>query len=221
MIITIDGPSGAGKSTVAKELSKRLNYTFVETGAFYRAVAFMALLQNIELGDEGAVCNIAKNIKISFKFENDTNNVFIGKQEVTNILRTPKIAFGASAVSKLPKVREALLETQRDFANNGNVVLEGRDTGTVVCPWAEIKIYLDADLRIRAKRQYNALMFAIPKSFEDFVKEVQQRDEQDMNREHSPLKAADDAVVVDTSLLKASDTVDRVLDIVKEKSNEQ
>lgn len=221
MIITIDGPSGAGKSTVAKELSKRLNYTFVETGALYRAVAFMASLQNIEWYDEDAVCNIAKNIKVSFKFENDINKVFIGKQEVTNILRTPKVALGASAVSKLTKIREVLLGVQRDLANKGNVVLEGRDTGTVVCPWADIKIYLDADLKVRAKRQYNDLIIGALKSFDDFVKEVQQRDEQDMNRECSPLKAADDAVLIDTSLLNASDTIEKILEMVKERSNGQ
>ena len=203
MIVAIDGPSGAGKSTVAKAVAKELGFSCLDTGAMYRAIAWRALQDGVALDDEPALGAIARTYDIAFgHVEGDPvpRRVFIGDDEVTDAIRTAEIDRAVSPVSAAPAVREALLDQQRRIGNAGDYVVEGRDIGTVVFPDAELKLFMTADTAVRACRRYKELTGkGMSVTMEEVERNIRERDKADMSRAVSPLRQADDAIVLDNS----------------------
>ena len=211
-VIAIDGPVGAGKSTVARALAQRLGYRYVDTGAMYRAVAWQATHRGIDLNDRAAVAEVARAIEIEFVPGAGGQRVVAQGTDVTEAIRSPRMSEGASVVSAYPEVREALVALQRRMGEGGGVVMEGRDIGTVVFPNAEVKIYLDASLDNRARRRHEELRAkgeAI--TFEGVREALRERDHRDSTRAHSPLRAAPDAVVIDSTTLTVAQVVDEIM----------
>lgn len=196
--IAIDGPGAAGKSTIAKCLAKKLNYVHLDTGAMYRSTAYKALQNQISLEDEAAVCKMLENTKIQLATD---GSIFLDGEDVSDKIRTNEISLAASLVSKLANVRRMLVERQQEMAKEKGFIMDGRDIGTVVLKDAEVKIYMTATPMARAKRRYDQnIAKNIPTgSIEEIAREIAERDLQDMTRENSPLKKADDAVEIDTS----------------------
>lgn len=218
--IAIDGPAGAGKSTIAKEVAKQLGFIYVDTGAMYRAIA-LYLLRNHVTGEEtekiGHVCSDAE---VSISYEREEQQVLLNGENVTGLIRTEEVGKMASASAKNPKVRERLLSLQRELANTKDVIMDGRDIGTQVLPNADLKIYLTASAEERAKRRWNELTEkGIACEQKEIEADIIARDEQDMNREISPLKQAEDAILIDSSFLSITDVVDKILLLYKEKNN--
>lgn len=214
-IVAIDGPVGSGKSTVAKEVAKKLGYIYLDTGAMYRCVALKWIadcgLEEIKKHQDEIV-RIAKSCDI--KLTQD-GNVFLDGRDVSNEIRTPQVSNLASSVSALKGVREVLWQKQREIGKGGHLVAEGRDVGTVVFPQAEIKIFLTASLKERAKRRYLELKEkGLNIDFEGLKKEIEIRDRQDLTRDTAPLRKADDAVEIDTDGMAVSEVVDEILKIV-------
>jgi len=211
-VIAIDGPVGAGKSTVARALAQRLGYRYVDTGAMYRAVAWQATHRGIDLNDRAAVAEVARAIQVEFVPGAGGQRVVAQGTDVTEAIRSPRMSEGASIVSAYPEVREALVALQRRMGEGGGVVMEGRDIGTVVFPDAEVKIYLDASLDERARRRHEELRAkgeAI--TFEGVREALRERDHRDSTRAHSPLRAAPDAVVIDSTTLTVAQVVDEIM----------
>lgn len=213
MIIAIDGPSGAGKSTVARLLSKKLNFEYIDTGAMYRAIAYKAYLCNIEI-------NEASEHKIDEMLENTTvdycgNCVYLDNQNVENLIRDEIISIGASKISALKNVRVKMVELQRKIAENKDVVLDGRDIGTKVFPNADFKFFITASEKIRADRRY-AQLTAEGKAvdFEGVLSDIRLRDKNDTTRKISPLKRAKDAILIDTTNMSPDKTVNIIANIV-------
>lgn len=196
--IAIDGPSAAGKSTIAKELAKILNYVHLDTGAMYRCTALKALQSGIALDDEASVCEMLKNTEITLTPD---GRVFLDGKDVSTDIRADEVSMAASDVSKLEKVRADLVARQQEMAKAKGFIMDGRDIGTVVLKDAEVKIYMTASAYARAERRYKQnIEKGIPTSdIETIAKEIAERDYQDMHREHSPLRKADDAIEIDTS----------------------
>ncbi len=218
MIIAIDGPSGAGKSTVAKILAKRLHYTYVDTGAMYRAVALRAKEKGIDPAEEEALAQLAASLRITFVADPKETRVLCNGEDVTEAIRSPEISLLASDISRASGVRKALVEMQREMGREGGVVLEGRDIGTVVFPCAEVKFYLDANPEERAKRRFEELRAKdLPICFAETLEEVIQRDRNDMARAISPLKKAEDAILVDSTNLSVEQVVEILVRRVVEK----
>lgn len=217
--IAIDGPSASGKSSIAKIVAKKLNYVYIDTGAMYRSVGYYCLKNNIDLKNELAVSEALKNIDITM----DNNNIiYLNGCNVSNEIRTDQVSMSASEVSKYQKVREFLVEQQRQMADVGGVILDGRDIGTVVLPDAELKIYQCASVETRAKRRYlENQQRGLICDFEKIKKEIEERDYQDMNRKISPLKKADDAILLDTSNLNIDEVVEEVLKLVERTIKEE
>ena len=214
--VAIDGPAGAGKSTVAKLVAAELGYTLVDTGAIYRSVALLASQQNIKLDDDAALEPLVRHLDIRFDLQQDVNRVLLGNQDVSALIRTPEMSNAASLVSTRPVVRAGLLALQRQLAGQGGAVLEGRDIGTVVCPDAEVKFFLDASVQERAKRRYDELCAKMTHvSFDDVLKDVSARDHQDRNRPIAPLRPANDAILLDSTLMRIQDVVDTIVTRVK------
>lgn len=212
--IAIDGPSAAGKSTLAKGIAKELGFTYIDTGAMYRSVAFYARLSGVKLEDEEGVSKLLPSINIYLH----KGKVFLNEQEVTDQIRSNDISMGASVVSKYHAVRLHLVELQRKMARRTNVVMDGRDIGTFVLPSADVKIFLVASVERRAHRRYlENINRGMASDKEQILKELKERDYQDTHRDFAPLKKADDAIEVDSSFLDVPDTFDRVLNIIKEK----
>lgn len=212
LIIAIDGPSGAGKSTVARYLAKRLGYMYIDTGSMYRALALRAKEESIEINDEETLSRLASKIDIYFETMDDKILVFCDGEEITESIRRPEISRMASEISKHQAVRKELVKKQRDMGKKGGVVLEGRDIGTVVFPDADIKFYLDASLEERGKRRFKELMDKGEKvSLEETISEVMQRDFNDMYRNHSPLRIAEDAIFIDSTFLSIEEVLDEML----------
>jgi cytidylate kinase len=200
LVIAIDGPSGAGKSTVARGLAKRLGYGYIDTGAMYRTVALMAKEKAVSVKGERALVQLASSLRIFFVKEGEEIRVLCNDEDVTEAIRSPEISLLASEISKKKGVRTALVQTQRRMGRGGGVVLEGRDTGTVVFPDADVKFYLDARIEERARRRFEELgEKGIRVDFKETLQEVIQRDHSDMHRLHSPLKRASDAVLIDST----------------------
>jgi cytidylate kinase len=200
VVVTIDGPAGAGKSTVARRLARALGYRLLDTGAIYRAVALAAERAGVDWTDGPAVAQIARDLDIEFAFEGDVNHVTVAGEDVTAAIRTPEMSRGASTVSAHPAVRDALLDLQRRLGSGGGVVVEGRDTGTVVFPGAEAKFFLTASDQERAQRRQAELAAAgVEADFATTLRDMRERDQRDASRDVAPMRAADDAELVDTS----------------------
>lgn len=209
--MTIDGPSGAGKTTVSILLAEVAGLVRIDTGAMYRAVALAARRAGIPWDDGPRLGEVARGMELSFRPVAGSVRVFLGGEDVSEAIRTPEMSMGASAVSAHAPVREALVAKQREMGEGGGVVLEGRDTGTVVFPDAEAKFFLDAAAAVRALRRYRELGPAGGQSFEEVLSDVLRRDVQDSTREHSPLRVADGAVYVDTTTLSAGEVVECIV----------
>lgn len=213
--IAIDGPAGAGKSTIAKMVSAKLGYIYVDTGALYRTAALFITENNIH--DE-EIEKALESADISLKFIDGTQRVFLGEKDVSDFIRTPEISMAASRTSAIPAVRAYLFETQKKIARENNVIMDGRDIGTVVLPDADVKIFLTASAEERANRRFKELSEKPDcPSYDDILKDIIQRDYQDMHRETSPLKQADDAVLVDTTKLDLEQSANEIIRIINEK----
>lgn len=216
--IAIDGPAGAGKSSIAKALSKRLGYIYIDTGAMYRAVALFFLENNVADGKDSRIESLLDKLEISIKYEDGAQKVILNGEDVTGKLRLEEIGKLASKFSAIGIVREKLVALQRKLAQKENVVMDGRDIGTVVLPNTDLKIYLSASSKVRAKRRYLELLEKGQTDLDinDIEDEIIKRDEADMNREISPLKQADDAYYLDSSDMTLEEVVSKILSMVKE-----
>lgn len=219
MIIAIDGPVAAGKTTLSKHLAERLGFSLLDTGAIYRAVALASRRQNIDWSDEPSVATVASQMRIEFRWIDGTNQVLIEGEDVTEAIRTPEMSQGASLVSALPAVRRALLDLQRQLGEQGKVIAEGRDIGTVVFPHADLKIFLTARPEIRARRRHQEwLRKGIDDSFEEVLEALKERDARDENRSAAPLKPASDSILLDSSDLSIQQVATRTLELVSRAS---
>ena len=212
MIIAIDGPAGSGKSSVAKIIANKLQFSHINTGAMYRAVALKAGQLNRDLGDEGAIAEVARNQSIQFVPGAKGQTVVLDGEDVTSLLSSKQVDQDAAIVASLREVREILVAKQRDMGATGSIVMEGRDIGTVVFPQAERKFYLDATPEERGKRRYEELQAKNQKvDLNTIVEQIRQRDEKDRNREVSPLVRAKDAIYIDTTNFKLEEVVEQIL----------
>ncbi len=218
MTIAIDGPSGSGKSTVGKALAERLGYLYIDTGAMYRAVALKVKEEAVGLEDELKLFQLASSLQLTFASKGKETHVLCNGKDVTEIIRSPEMSRLASDISKKKVVREALVQKQREMGKGGGVVLEGRDIGTVVFPEAEIKFYLDAKAEERGRRRFRELIEkGIQVNFGETLEEVQKRDHNDMSRDHSPLKKAEDAIFIDSTEHTVDEIVEEMVRVVQEK----
>lgn len=216
--IAIDGPGGAGKSTVAKAVAKELKIIYVDTGALYRAVGVYALDSGVEPDDREGVSALLENLSVELRFEKGEQQVFVNGKNVSGEIRTPKASMAASNVSAIPEVRKFLFDTQRDIAKKHSVIMDGRDIGTVVLPDADVKIFLTASPEARAKRRFYELKHrGVNAKFDDVLRELKERDYNDSHREIAPLKAADDAVTVDTDKMTLKQEINAVLGLIKDR----
>ncbi|HUL31599.1 MAG TPA: (d)CMP kinase [Thermodesulfobacteriota bacterium] len=219
LTVAIDGPSGAGKSTVARSLATRLGYVYIDTGAMYRSLAVWAKKRGIPPEDELTLSQLAFSIRIRFARGKRQTRVYCEGEDVTEAIRTPEISRLASSISKQKGVREALVQMQREMGKKGGVVLEGRDIGTVVFPDADAKFYLDADSSERARRRYDEMVGKGEKAdFKETFEELSKRDHNDMHRVHSPLRKAEDAVVIDSTHRSVEEVVEEMIRIIQEKT---
>ncbi len=209
--IAIDGPSGAGKSTIAKAVAKRLGYVYVDTGALYRTVGYAALCEKLDCKNPGEIVPLLAKIKVDLTYDNGIQKVLLNGEDVSTQIRLPECSMAASAVSAIPEVREFLLNTQREIASHHNVIMDGRDIGTVVLPNAQVKIFLTASAEKRAKRRYDELCEkGVTTTFEEVLEDMKQRDYNDSHRAIAPLKPAEDSVLVDTSDLNLEESIDAI-----------
>lgn len=213
--IAIDGPAAAGKSTIAKLVARNLNYTYIDTGAMYRCVAYCALKNHVNFDDETGVSALLKSIDIRMLPD---GTIHLNQEDVTSLIRENEVSMGASLVSKYQAVREFLVDKQREMAQGGGVILDGRDIGTVVLKDAELKIYQIASIECRAMRRHKENMErGIASDLEAIKAEIALRDEQDMTRKISPLKKADDAIEIDTSDMTLDEVVAHVMNLVAQR----
>ncbi|ABB14507.1 (d)CMP kinase [Carboxydothermus hydrogenoformans] len=220
MRIAIDGPAGAGKSTVARILAKKLSFTYLDTGAMYRAVTVLFLENNLSLEDENGIKRLLEKTDIKIIPGDEGQKILLNERDVTELIRTPQVSELVAKVSALPEVRKYLTELQRKIIAKGNVVADGRDIGTVVMPEAEVKIFLTASAEERARRRHRELLAkGYEVSYEEVFREVLKRDELDTTREISPLRKAEDAILVDTTGLKIEEVVAKLLEIIGRKND--
>ncbi|WP_316638185.1 (d)CMP kinase [uncultured Ruminococcus sp.] len=217
--IAIDGPAGAGKSTIARLAAKELGYIYVDTGALYRTIGLAASRRNLIAEDKDKIIAMLPAIKVELAFNDRQEQiVLLDGEDVSGLIRTPEISMMASAVSAIPEVRAYLLDLQRDMARTSNVIMDGRDIGTVVLPDAKIKIFLSASPECRARRRYDELIEkGMDVKYEDILSDVIARDYADSHRDIAPLKPADDAISVDTSGEDLETSVNKLLGIMREK----
>lgn len=214
--VAIDGPSGAGKSTIAKSLAKELQFIYVDTGALYRSVGYMAMRDGINPGDAEAVQALLPRLRMEIRYIDGAQRVLVNGEDVSDKIRTPEVSMAASAVSSLPAVRRFLFDLQRDMAKTNNVIMDGRDIGTVVLPDAQVKIFLTASAEIRAQRRFEELREKGEMvTYEAVLADMEKRDYDDSHREAAPLKAAEDAVLVDSSSMDLQQTVAAMKAIVE------
>jgi len=217
LVIAIDGPSGAGKSTVARRLAARLGYSYLETGGMYRAVALLALRTGTNLHDGVALGRLAEAADIRFQTQPPGNRLLLDGRDVTEAVRAPEVTEAASQVSVHPEVRKHLVRRQCELGRGGGVVMEGRDIGTKVFPDAELKIFLDASQEVRGERRFRDPESAGRAASGDVLREMQERDRRDQQRETSPLVPAPDAVRIDSTRLTAEQVVEKILELVERK----
>ncbi|MCM1132781.1 MAG: (d)CMP kinase [Ruminococcus flavefaciens] len=214
--IAIDGPAGAGKSTIAKMVSAEMGYIYVDTGALYRTIA-LYLTEN-GIADEDIEKSL-ENADVSLKFVDGAQRVYLGDRDVSGLIRTPEISMSASRTSAIPAVRKHLFGLQQKIARENNVIMDGRDIGTVVLPNADVKIYLTATAEERANRRFKELAEKPDcPTYDEILKDIIQRDYQDMHRETAPLKQADDAVLVNSTNLTLEQAVERITEIIRERT---
>lgn len=218
--VAIDGPSGAGKSTMAKALAAKLGYLYVDTGAIYRTLGLFALSRGVSPSDPEGVADLLPQAVITMNYgEDGLQHMYLMGEDVTGAIRTPEVSTAASQVSAIPAVRAFLLEMQRDMARNNNVIMDGRDIGTVVLPQADVKIFLTASPQERAKRRHAELAAkGNTDSYETVLRDILERDERDSSRAAAPLQQAEDALLFDTTDYSLEECVDRLLQIVREKT---
>ena len=217
--IAIDGPAGAGKSTIARRVARELSFIYVDTGAMYRAMALYLLRKKVNRDDTEQIGNICQDAEISIEYQNGEQIVLLNGENVNSYLRTEEVGNMASVSSAVPRVREKLLSLQRKLAKDMSVVMDGRDIGTTILPDADVKIYLTASSLTRARRRYLELQEkGTVCNLDDIQKDIEERDQRDMNREISPLRQAKDAVLVDSSDLTIQQVVDRILQIFRSKT---
>ena len=216
--IAIDGPAGAGKSTIAKLVAAKKNYIYVDTGAMYRAIALYLYRNGIDADDSAAISSRCGEPDITIEYRDGEQVVLLNGENVNSQLRTPQVSDMASRSSVNPDVRQKLMELQQELARRENVVMDGRDIGTVVLPDAQVKIFLTASVEVRAKRRYlEEIGKGMQADLDEIAAQIKERDERDMNRPVAPLKQADDAVLVDTSDLTIEEVVEKILAIIDEK----
>lgn len=216
--IAIDGPSGAGKSTIAKAAAARMNFVYVDTGAMYRAMGLYFLRKGIPASDEAAIAKAVEEVSVTISYDNGTQQVLLNGENVSDLIRKEEVGSMASAVSVYMQVREKLVELQQELARNENVIMDGRDIGTCVLPEADLKLYLTASTKVRALRRYKELTAKGTQCIlEQIEQDIAERDYRDMHREHSPLKQAEDAVLLDTSEMNIQQVIERILELAGEK----
>ena len=221
LIIAIDGPSGAGKSTLAKRLAKELNFIYLDTGAMYRALALKVLREGVDLADDARLAELIRRTEIDLAEKEGWLVVLLDGRDVAGEIRTPEVSQMASKVSALQLVRERMLELQRAMGRHGSVVAEGRDIGTVIFPQAEVKIFLDASVRERARRRCDEIKAAgRAVDLAETLREIEERDRRDSERDIAPLRKADDALMIDSSSLGADAVAARVLAEIQKKRQE-
>lgn len=219
IVIAVDGPGGAGKGELTRRLASGLNFGLLDSGAIYRVLAYAARKAGLALFDEESLCREAEVMNLSFEVEGDGVHVMLNGEDVSSAIRTEDAGVNASKVAQFPSVRQALLQRQRDFRQDPGLVADGRDMGTVVFPDAQVKIFLDADAEVRAKRRVKQLM-AVGKStdYNEILREIKERDERDRNRAVAPLKPAADAVVIDSSDMDIAAVYQKAMEIIREKT---
>lgn len=218
MIVAVDGPAGSGKGTITKKIEKDLGFLNLDTGATYRCVALETLRREIKLDDEKNIIKVANEINIKIDNKGEKDIVLLNGEDVSKEIRTKEVTNIVSIVSSIIPVREKMVDVQRKLAIGKNIIVEGRDIGTVVFPNADIKIYLDANEEIRAKRRYDEnIENGIECTYDEVLKNVKERDYNDMHKKYGALKKADDAIVIDTSNLKINEVVEKVEKIINEK----
>lgn len=216
MQIAIDGPAGAGKSTISKFVATQLGYLYIDTGAMYRAIGYKAIKEGIGLDESEKIDRMAKESEIEIKISEHGQSIFIDGKNVTDKIRTAEVSMAASKVSAIAGVRKTLVDLQRKIAGCNNVVMDGRDIGTVVLPDAEIKIFLTASAEDRAMRRYLELKEkGAQTSYQEVMEDMVKRDYNDTHRQSSPLKAADDAIVIDTSGQTLGESVKMIVDHIE------
>ena len=217
--VAIDGPSGAGKSTLARSVARELGAVYVDTGAIYRTVGYCAWKQGIDPDAKEDICALLPRINISMDYDSDgLQRMYLNGEDVTKEIRLPQISMYASRVSALPEVRAFLMDMQRDMARRNSVVMDGRDIGTVVLPQADVKIFLTASVEDRARRRWEELNDrGTPKDFDELLEEIRQRDDNDSRRTAAPLRAAEDAVYLDTTGNTFERSREQILEIIKER----
>ena len=213
--IAIDGPAGAGKSTIARMVSAEMGYIYVDTGAMYRAVALYITENNISDED---IESVMKSVEVSLGFADGIQRVYLGDRDVSDLIRTPEISMAASRTSAIPAVRARLFDLQQKLARENNIIMDGRDIGTVVLPNADVKIFLTASAEERARRRCKELAEKTDcPSYEEVLKDINERDYQDMHRKTAPLRQADNAVLVDTTELTLEQSAAKIAEIIKER----
>ncbi len=216
--IAIDGPSGAGKSSLAKGIARELGIVYVDTGAMYRSIALFYLREGIDVSNRDLVIPMLPSISLKIKYINGEQRVLLNGEDVSDLIRTPEISMGASAVSAIPEVRAFLLDTQRELAKENSVVMDGRDIGTVILPNADVKIFLTADNMKRAIRRYEELKIKNPDiTVESVYNDIVSRDQNDSTRDVAPAIQAEDAILLDNSEFEPQDTLECALKIIREK----
>jgi cytidylate kinase len=220
--IAIDGPAGAGKSTVAQRVARQLGIIYVDTGAMYRAATFVALKEHCPIEDEYALRDLLDSIDLTLKINNGLQHVYVNGEDVTEEIRSQEVTRLVSTVAAYPRVREKLVEMQRQIASRQDVVMDGRDIGTMVLPDAELKIFLTASIEERAQRRLQELeQKGITAEYSQLLNDIAERDRKDSERAVAPLKQAKDAVLVDTTGLTIDEVVDRIVMLYREKVGER
>ncbi len=216
--VAIDGPVGAGKSTVARAAAERMNFIYCDTGALYRAVGLYCKRNGVDMHDPSSIAVAMSDIKLDIRLAEGAQRIYLNGEDVSDEIRLPEISMAASVVSPVPEVRAAILVLERDIAEKNNVIMDGRDIGTVVLPNADVKIFLTAEPEIRAKRRYEELVAkGKDVTFEEVLSDLNQRDYNDSHRAAAPLRQAADAVLADTSGMDLEQSVDLVCGLIKER----
>jgi len=216
--IAIDGPAGAGKSTIAKGVAKTLSFVYIDTGAMYRAMALLVVRNSVDIANEDAVSELCESADVKITYENGEQVVILNGENVNGFIRTPEVGDTASAISVYKRVRAKLVALQQELASSENVIMDGRDIGSCVLPNADLKIYLDADVSVRAKRRVKELIEkGVECNLEEIEAQMKERDYRDMHRENSPLVKVEDAVTVDSSYMTADEVIAEIIRLFKEK----